>query len=192
LKRKPKLGPWARVVEVAAWFDKGIAITFLNEFPTTVLRTRFLELVEEERRGVLQAVAGTPLFERLSRLTGVSHLPLSKMLPEEVRALMDTSALTRGIVVDDGAVAPVTTGRKNLLPPGIVSVSGMFEAGEIVSILSRAGQQIGFAVSEYSSTEIDLIKGFHSSQIPEILGQSRSCEVVYRRQLCAIGTTDGK
>jgi predicted amidohydrolase/GTPase SAR1 family protein len=193
LTAKPKYGPWARVVEVAAWFDKNAVVVFLSGLSRTLLRSRFLELVEAERRGVLKAVEDTPLFDRLSKLKGSVHLPLSRMPREKLDKMIDVSALASGVTIADGAADAVTSKKwKNLLPPGVLEVSGVFEAGEFISVFSRDGHRIGVVVTEYSSAEINLIKGFHSSQIAEILGQSRSCEVFYGRQFHSMRTTVNK
>ncbi len=71
------------------------------------------------------------------------------------------------IVVDAGALTALRRS-KSLLPSGITAVKGSFEAGSVVMINEHAK-----AVSNFSSGEIRMLKGKHSSQIREILGKKR-------------------
>jgi glutamate 5-kinase len=68
------------------------------------------------------------------------------------------------ILIDEGAMKAVRN-RKSLLPSGIVSIQGEFQAGEVVMLNSDAK-----AVSSFSSTELAAIAGKHSTEIRSILG----------------------
>ncbi len=183
---RPKLGPWARVVESALWFDREAPVEFLSALPPTLLRTRFLQLAANERRGVLKALKGSDLFERLCRLEGAPGEKLADLSSTEVMRNLEARALDSGIVADEGALEALKVRRLNLLPPGILRSEGSFHECDVVSIFARDGSRVGLAVSEYSSDEIDAIKGFHSSQIAEILGYRRGDEVVRREEFCPI------
>ena len=71
------------------------------------------------------------------------------------------------ITIDDGAVEAVGR-RKSLLPSGIASVSGSFEAGAVV-MLNNAAK----AVTNFSSAELKTIAGKHTTEIRQILGKER-------------------
>ena len=71
------------------------------------------------------------------------------------------------ITIDDGAVEAVGR-RKSLLPSGIVSISGSFEAGAVVMLNDAAK-----AVTNFSSAELKTIAGKHSTEIRRILGEER-------------------
>ena len=70
------------------------------------------------------------------------------------------------LVIDDGAREAVEKQGRSLLPVGIVSVEGDFEPGAVVAIQSRDGTLIAHGLTDYSSTEISLLKGKHSADLP--------------------------
>lgn len=82
------------------------------------------------------------------------------------------SAIAGTINIDSGALNAVRN-RKSLLPKGIVSVKGSFEAGDVVTLNENAK-----AVSNFSSAELKQLIGKHSSEIRSILGSNRRDVVV--------------
>jgi len=74
------------------------------------------------------------------------------------------SAASGVINIDEGAIKAVLN-RKSLLPSGIVSVEGTFEAGEVVMLNDRAK-----AVTNFSSVQLKTLAGKHSSEIRKLLG----------------------
>ncbi len=94
---------------------------------------------------------------------------------------------TRGsIVVDEGAVRALTQGGKSLLPSGIISLTGNFEAGDAVYCLDAGGKRIAKGLTNYSSSEIEKIKGKKTSEIEGILGYQYSGEVIHRDNLALL------
>ena len=86
------------------------------------------------------------------------------------------------ITVDDGALSAVFK-HKSLLAAGVVNVSGTFKQGDVVSIADARGREIGRGITNYSVTEIGMIKGKKSSQINGSLGYSKGDEVIHRDNL---------
>lgn len=82
------------------------------------------------------------------------------------------------ITVDNGAERALLIG-KSLLPVGIKSVEGKFEAGEVIKIENFKGEVIATGISNYSSEEINLIKGKKSEEIEKILGYQYHDDVVH-------------
>lgn len=87
------------------------------------------------------------------------------------------------IIVDDGAQKALIVDHKSLLSTGIVSVEGVFDENEVVSIVNHSGRVIANGITYYSSEEIDKIKGKHSNQIESILGYKHYDEVVHANNL---------
>jgi glutamate 5-kinase len=79
------------------------------------------------------------------------------------------------LVVDDGARDALEKKGCSLLPVGIQSVEGEFEPGAVVAIKSRDGTTIAHGLTDYSSTEINLLKGKHSADLP-----AHTAEVIHR------------
>ena len=75
------------------------------------------------------------------------------------------NSVAAGIIqIDDGAMKAIR-GRKSLLPSGIVSVKGVFEAGSVVMVNEAAK-----AVTNFGSSQLKALAGKHSSEIKKILG----------------------
>ncbi|MDD5454970.1 MAG: glutamate 5-kinase [Candidatus Ratteibacteria bacterium] len=90
------------------------------------------------------------------------------------------------IVVDKGAKEALLKGGKSLLPSGILSVKGEFEAGDSVSITDENGKEFAKGLSNYSSEEIQKIKGLKSSEINKALGYKDYDEVIHRDNLVVL------
>ena len=87
------------------------------------------------------------------------------------------------VVVDDGAADVLLQRDRSLLPVGVTSVVGTFERGEAVQIRNGRGIQVAVGIANYSSTELDRIKGVRSNRVAEILGDRYGDEVVHRRDM---------
>ncbi len=90
------------------------------------------------------------------------------------------------IVVDAGASDVIRGQSRSLLPAGVSEVRGEFQRGDIVSILGSDGARIAAGITNYDSTELDMIKGSHSSRIQEVLGHAYGDEVVHRNNMVSL------
>lgn len=73
------------------------------------------------------------------------------------------------LAVDAGAARALAAG-KSLLPAGVRSVSGDFEKGDAVRILTEDGVEIARALARYDAADAIKIKGLRSDQIENALG----------------------
>ncbi len=87
------------------------------------------------------------------------------------------------LVIDDGAKEAVMSRGKSLLPSGIVQVEGEFKSGDPVYCVSLKGERIAKGLSNYSSREVEKIKGMKTSEIEKALGYRYSDEVIHRDNL---------
>jgi len=87
------------------------------------------------------------------------------------------------LVLDKGACKALVKGGKSLLPSGILEVRGNFGVGAPVQCLDEKGNGIATGLSNYSSTDLDKIKGFNSGDIEKTLGYKDSDEVIHRDNL---------
>jgi glutamate 5-kinase len=69
--------------------------------------------------------------------------------------------------LDDGAVAAVVGRRRSLLAAGITGVAGDFEAGDVVELVSLAGEVVARGVVGYDSAELPSLIGRKSHDLPE-------------------------
>ena len=93
---------------------------------------------------------------------GTVFMPKRK-LSNRARWILN-SAAAGTIVIDDGAMRAVRN-RKSLLPSGIISIKGTFEAGSVVMLNDKAK-----AVTNLSSSQLKTLAGKHSSEIKKLLG----------------------
>lgn len=85
------------------------------------------------------------------------------------------------IIVDKGAENAVKN-RMGLLPSGILEISGMFDRGDIVDIESD-GKVFAKGITDYTSSELNMIKGKHSDMIEKTLGYKNYDEVVRKTNI---------
>lgn len=97
-----------------------------------------------------------------------------KKLSAKTRWILNSVPLGT-IHIDQGALKALYN-HKSLLPSGINSVEGVFGEGEVISINGVAN-----AVSKFTSTEIENIIGYHSREIPNLIGKGRK-DVVARAE----------
>jgi glutamate 5-kinase len=84
--------------------------------------------------------------------------------------------------IDAGAATALGRGR-SLLPAGVVNVKGPFDRGDSVNIVGPEGKSIGCGVANYSSADLERIKGCRSAQITQILGYNFGDEVIHRNNV---------
>jgi len=95
-------------------------------------------------------------------IIGTIFMPKRK-LSNRARWILNSAAA--GVInIDAGAMRAVRA-RKSLLPSGVVSVEGSFEAGSVVMLNYEAK-----AVTNLSSSQLKALAGKHSSEIRKILG----------------------
>jgi glutamate 5-kinase len=72
------------------------------------------------------------------------------------------------IEVDEGAKEAILNSM-SLLPSGITNIEGNFDRGDIVEIICN-GQVFAKGITDYTSSEIEIIKGKHTNEIADLLG----------------------
>ncbi len=87
----------------------------------------------------------------------------------------------RGVVsVDHGAEEAITRHGKSLLPSGVMKTQGDFRRGECIEVTNMDGKVIAKGISNYSSPDINKIKGLKSVDIKRKLGYKYTEEIVHR------------
>lgn len=84
--------------------------------------------------------------------------------------------------LDDGAVKALRAGG-SLLPVGVVTVSGNFRRGDVVTLKNTSGADIGRGLAEYSGDEAVRLAGLQSDQIEAALGYRGRAVMVHRDEL---------
>ncbi|MGI8905454.1 MAG: glutamate 5-kinase [Candidatus Sumerlaeaceae bacterium] len=89
----------------------------------------------------------------------------------------------RRVIVDEGAREALVAKKKSLLPAGVHSIEGEFQPQDLVDIVDARGNILGRGVINYSSQELQRIKGRKTADIESILGSKPYDEAIHRDNL---------
>jgi glutamate 5-kinase len=144
------------------------------------------------RCGAYTIVANGYLDDILDRLQanedlGTLFLPRPMPLRSRKHWIAFTAAQGGEVVVDEGAVRPLTEGGKSLLAAGVREVRGPFSAGDAVRVLGPGDCILGIGLTSYSSQELEKVKGLRSDQIAGSAHSREAAEVIHRDNLVVFG-----
>ena len=124
------------------------------------------------------------VLPRLAQGEPIGTLLLAGATPLAARKqwLADHLQLAGSLILDDGAVKALSSGR-SLLPIGVTAVEGDFERGEAVACRTSDGREIARGLVNYSSPEARRIARKPSGEIEAILGYVDEPELIHRNNL---------
>jgi len=97
------------------------------------------------------------------------------------------SAQVKGrIQLDDGARRAILEKGKSLLAAGITGTQGEFQKGDVVALCDAEGHVIARGLTNYSSADLERIKGLKSEKISQVLGRRPYEEVIHRDNLAIV------
>ncbi len=142
------------------------------------------------RAGEVAIIANSRTPKVLVRLlagerVGTCFVPAGRKLSSRRRWIGQASRPAGRITVDQGAAGAITRRGKSLLPSGIIAVSGRFKKGDTVRVVDESGGEIARGLTNYSSEQIDRIKGLRSSQLAQVLGEKDYDVVIHRNNMTA-------
>jgi glutamate 5-kinase len=117
---------------------------------------------------------------------GTRFLPATSKLESRQRWMLSGLATKGKLVVDSGAAIALRKQKRSLLAAGIKGVDGEFQRGDIVNIYDPQGSRVGCGITNYSSADIEIIKGAHSEKIATLLGYDYGSEIVHRNNLVVL------
>lgn len=124
---------------------------------------------------VLQGdTCGTLILPAKERISARKHWMRYNLKPEG------------SLMIDDGAARAVTVSGKSLLPIGVIAVTGHFEHGAAVNVTDSRGLVLALGLVNYSSEELQKIKGHHTAEIDWILGYRRNDEAIHADNLSVL------
>ena len=112
--------------------------------------------------------------------TGTLFLPMAQHLKSKKFWIAFTLRSRGKIFIDSGAKDAIINHGRSLLPSGIVRVEGDFHVGDPVTCVDLNGASIAKGLVNYSSSDIDTIKGLKTSRIKQVLGNKPYDEVIHR------------
>jgi glutamate 5-kinase len=123
---------------------------------------------------IADIIAGKPVGTRFLNGEALNH---------RKRWIAFGNRVKGSITVNEGARKMLVERGKSLLAAGIINCSGSFEVGELVCVIDESENRIARGLTNYSSSELALIKGKRSNDIEKILGHKDFDEVIHRDNL---------
>lgn len=97
--------------------------------------------------------------------------------------LASQRTLRGSLKLDAGAVKVLKESGRSLLAVGVVAATGKFARGDVVACLDESGLEVARGLVNYSSGEIEQIKGRSSESIEKVLGYAGEAEIIHRDNL---------
>lgn len=113
---------------------------------------------------------------------GTYFTPSPVTMPSRKRWLAYYTHPHGAVIIDQGAVVALQSG-KSLLPAGIIDCVGNFSAGDLIKICDQSGSEIAKGLTNYSTKEIEIIKGKVSAEIDSLPVEHLYDEVIHRDNL---------
>jgi glutamate 5-kinase len=111
---------------------------------------------------------------------GTYFKPQSRM-PAVKRWIAYGAAVKGAIHVNEGAKKAILQG-SSLLPVGVTKVVGVFDVGDVVSLVNENGVEFARGNPNYNSSQLNLIKGLQILEVEKKLG-AKPREVVEHRNI---------
>ncbi|MFQ6095108.1 MAG: glutamate 5-kinase [Candidatus Bathyarchaeia archaeon] len=163
-----------QLAEGKSRFGRGGMKTKLEAAEISIQSGIPLIIVDSRRKNaILEALDGKPVgtyFKPLERMSGVK------------RWIAYGASVKGQIYVNEGAKKAIMNGA-SLLAVGVTQVRGQFTIGDVVSLVGPDGEEFARGMVNYSSEEINLIKGLKTTQIRRTLGYIGQKEIVTRKRM---------
>jgi len=190
-EKDPKLDKAAKMIPLVRDVDSLPGIRMgksLNFFGTGGIASKIQAIKKAALSGIPTIVANglsENILEQISQAKEVGTLffPKKNRLKSKKHWIAFTLSPKGKLFIDDGAKKAICENGKSLLPSGITEIEGIFEVGDAVSGFDSTGKEIFRGLTNYSSHEIERIKGLRSSKIEEVLGYKFYDEIIHRDNL---------
>lgn len=138
--------------------------------------------------GIPVVIAGFFVEDVIKRIIsgeniGTLFIPLKSKIEGKKRWLIGNKKVMGKIVVDDGAKKALIEKGKSLLPVGIKQVFGDFNRGDVVSLTDTSGKEFAKGISNYSSKDIQIIKGKTTKEAAKLLNFITCDEIIHRNNM---------
>ncbi len=192
----PRTNPAAQVVPLITSFNSSVeamASKTTSALGSGGMHSKILAAQAANRAGVPVVIAYGRTPENLKAIlvgapVGTRFLPSpeARLNAKERWIALGAHTSSRQLIVDHGARSALVAKKKSLLPAGVKFVKGNFRQGDVVEICDVDGHCFAKGLTNYSSAEIERIRGHKTSEIEVILGENRYDEVVHRDNLVVL------
>ena len=111
-----------------------------------------------------------------------TYFKARKSMPLITRWIAYGASVKGQIFVNEGAKKAILKGA-SLLPVGVTNVVGLFNVGDVVSLIDQDNVEFAKGTPNYNSGEINTIKGLKTNQVEKALGYIRRKEVIGHRNM---------
>ncbi|MCX7912105.1 MAG: glutamate 5-kinase [Dehalococcoidales bacterium] len=194
----PHLDPQAKLIPLVPRIDASIrrlAANTAGKLGTGGMITKIQAAQVATASGVRVVIARgrePDIIIRLARgeAIGTHFLPQVDHLESRQRWMLSGLSTRGKLIIDRGAADAIIRDNRSLLAAGVKIVEGKFGRGDIVAIHDTEGNYLGCGISNYSSGDLNIIKGARSSRIAGLLGADYGPEVVHRNNLALVERED--
>ena len=187
----PHKNPQAHLLEVVEKIDEqieNIAGTAGSNLGTGGMITKISAAKIANNAGIPMVIAHGAEENILAKIVkgeNVGTLFLANDVKPHLRKCWITFGckINGALIVDDGAKNALVSNGKSLLSSGIKAVEGNFSKGAVVSICDENRREFARGMVNYSSKELEIIKGAKSKEINDLLGYKDYDEVIHRDNL---------
>lgn len=116
---------------------------------------------------------------------GTTFYPVEQ-LSQKRRWIAYATNITGQIVVNEGAKKALIEKNKSLLPIGVLRINGIFDCGDVVSLLDETNTEFARGIANYSSVDCKKIAGEHSDNIYTILGHKNYDAVITKDNIAVL------
>lgn len=143
------------------------------------------------RSGAVTVIAGGRITDILTKLrkgdsVGTYLEPDLEPIAARKQWLAGHLQMKGEVVVDDGAKAALIEQGKSLLAVGVRAVSGHFQRGECVSVVTLKGEVLARGLINYDALETSKIIGLSTQKIESTLGYLNEPELIHRDNLVLV------
>jgi glutamate 5-kinase len=117
---------------------------------------------------------------------GTKFLPSRVQKESRQRWLISGLCIKGSLVIDDGAKRALIQQKRSLLPAGIKDIQGKFKRGDAVDLYDVNGIRFACGLTNYTTEELERIRGSHSAKIASILGYDYGTEAIHRNNLAIL------
>lgn len=196
--KDPRQYKEAKIIPIVERIDREVE-RYASTIPGTFGRGGMFSKVQAAKKasmmGIATIVANGKKNQILRQIfdgkeVGTIFLPQRQRISRRKHWIAFTLPLKGEIIVDDGAKKAIIYNGKSLLPSGILELRGKFGVGSAVQCLDIKGLKLARGLVNYSSLDIEKIKGHKTSEIEGILGYKYHDEVIHRDNLVVFETEE--
>ena len=119
-------------------------------------------------------------------LVGTFFLPRTDKMQSRKRWIAYVLKPKGTLVLDDGACLAIAKKGKSLLPSGIIDIQGQFGVGDCVRCINQENTPVAVGLTNFNSSDLLKIKGYHTDKIEHILGFKECDEALHRDNLVVL------